>query len=65
MVEHSLQWLRAVMKDERVSKLLTREQIMWQFNLSQAPWWGGQFEQMIGLIEQSLYVKQSEMFFYR
>ncbi len=23
--------------------------IKWQFNLSRAPWWGGQFERMVGL----------------
>jgi hypothetical protein len=48
-------WLRAVMKDERVSNLLVTEGIQWQFNLSRAPWWGGQFERMIGLIKQSMY----------
>ena len=48
-------WLRTVMKDERVGNLLARGEIKWQFNLSRAPWWGGQFERMIGLIKQSLY----------
>jgi hypothetical protein len=48
-------WLRIVMKDERVGNLLARGEIKWQFNLSRAPWWGGQFERMIGLIKQSLY----------
>ena len=43
------------MKDERVSNFLARGEIKWQFNLSRAPWWGGQFERMIGLIKQSLY----------
>lgn len=48
-------WLRAVMKDERANEFLAREDIKWQFNLSRAPWWGGQFERLIGLIKQSLY----------
>ena len=48
-------WLRAVIKDERVCNLLVTEGIQWQFNLSRAPWWGGQFERMIGLIKQSMY----------
>ena len=48
-------WLRTVMSDERVSNLLARGEIKWQFNLSRAPWWGGQFERMVGLIKQSLY----------
>ena len=43
------------MKDERVGNLLARGEIKWEFNLSRAPWWGGQFERMIGLIKQSLY----------
>ena len=29
--------------------------IKWQFNLSRAPWWGGQFERRVGLVKQSLY----------
>ena len=48
-------WLRTVMKDECVSNFLVRGEIKWQFNLSRAPWWGGQFEKMIGLIKQSVY----------
>ena len=27
----------------------------WKFNLAKAPWWGGQFERMIGLTKQMLY----------
>ena len=26
----------------------------WKFNLSRAPWWGGQFEHIIGLVKQTL-----------
>ena len=26
-----------------------------KFNLSRAPWWGGQFEKMAGLVKQCLY----------
>lgn len=37
-------WIRAVMKDKRLQTYLTINQIKWQFNLSSAPWWGGQFE---------------------
>ena len=48
-------WLRTVMKDECVSNFLAKGEIKWQFNLSRVPWWGGQFERMIGLIKQSLY----------
>jgi hypothetical protein len=43
------------MKDERVGNLLARGEVKWKINLSRAPWWGGQFERMIGLIKQPLY----------
>ena len=29
--------------------------IKWQFNLSRAPWWGGQYERFIGIVKQALY----------
>ena len=32
-------WLRNVMKDERLSAFLARQEITWQFNLRRAPWW--------------------------
>ena len=28
---------------------------VWQFNLSRAPWWDGQYERIIGLVKQALY----------
>ena len=33
---------------------LSVNQIHWQFNLSRAPWWGGQFERMIGFVKSAL-----------
>ena len=27
----------------------------WQFNLTRAPWWGGQYERIIGIVKQSIY----------
>ena len=48
-------WLRNVMKDEELNDYLARQGIKWQFNLSRAPWWGGQFERLIGIVKQSLY----------
>ena len=30
------------------------KEIHWQFNLSRAPWWGSQFERMIGLVKRAL-----------
>ena len=42
------------MKDERLQNYLSINQIKWQFNLSRAPWWGGQFERMVGLVKSAL-----------
>ena len=36
-------WIRAVVEDERLQTYLNINQIKWQFNLSRAPWWGGQY----------------------
>ena len=37
-------WLKTVKESEKLHHLLSQRQIVWQFNLSRAPWWGGQFE---------------------
>ncbi len=47
-------WMKAVSEDERIQNFLSVRQISWQFNLSRAPWWGGQFERMIGLVKGAL-----------
>ncbi len=39
-------WLKEAQKSEKFS---------WQFNLSWAPWWGGQFERLIGLFKSAFY----------
>ena len=43
------------MEDERIYGFLTQYGIDWKFNLSCAPWWGGQFERLIGLVKGFLY----------
>ena len=48
-------WLNQVMNDERFNDFLAKMSIKWQFNLSRAPWWGGQFERMVGLVKRALY----------
>ena len=48
-------WLKRIMKEESLQNLLAHQHIKWQFNFSKAPWWGGQFERMVGLVKQSLY----------
>lgn len=35
-------WLSMVKKSEQLQDHLTHQGITWQFNLSRAPWWGGQ-----------------------
>ena len=42
------------MHNEQVQTYLAHQNIRWQFNLSRAPWWGGQFERLIGLVKSSL-----------
>ena len=41
--------------DERLHNYLWVNQIKWQFNLSRAPWWGGQFERIIGIMKSGLH----------
>ena len=43
------------MTDEKLNDYLSRQEIKWQFNLSRAPLWGGQFERMVGIVKGSLY----------
>ena len=38
-----------------MQKYLIKEEIQRTFNLSKAPWWGGKFERMVGLVKQCLY----------
>ena len=47
--------VRKITKDEQVNDYLARNNIKWQFNLSKAPWWGGQYERLIGLVKQAFY----------
>ena len=43
------------MKNETVHNFLVHQEIKWKFNLSRAPWWGGQFERLIGLTKNTMY----------
>lgn len=53
--ESAARWLHKIMNSERLNDYLAREDITWQFNLSRAPWWGGQFERLVGLVKQAMY----------
>ena len=48
-------WLEKVQQDQRFHDLRAGLTIKRQFNLSRAPWWGGQFERLIGLFKAALY----------
>ena len=48
-------WLKKVRKDEELNEFLSNQSISWRFNLSRAPWWGGQFERLIGLMKAAFY----------
>lgn len=48
-------WLNQVRREEKFNQFLFANKITWQFNLSRAPWWGGQFERLIGLVKAALH----------
>ena len=48
-------WLANINRDQKLRDFLHSETILWKFNVPKAPWWGGQFERLIGLIKASLY----------
>ena len=48
-------WIKNVMQDEKLQNWLARNAIKWQFNLSRASWWSGQFEPRFGLVKRAFY----------
>ena len=50
-----VKWLANINRDQKIRDFLSDETILWKFNVPKAPWWGGQFERLIGLIKASLY----------
>ena len=48
-------WLKEISRDERLQAYLAEEQITWRFNLSRAPWWGGQFERLVGVFKRAFF----------
>ena len=42
-------------KPEELNHFFNFNNVKWKFNLSRAPWWGGQLERMVGLVKNSLY----------
>ena len=50
-----VKWLNSINRDVKFRYFLSKKRIIWKFNLSRAPWWGGQYERLVGLTKQSLY----------
>ena len=48
-------WLKDIQKDKHKQAYLAEERITWRFNLSRAPWWGGQFERLVGVFKRAFY----------
>ena len=48
-------WLKGAQHSEKFNDYLAQHSITWQFNLSRAPWWGGQIERLIGLFKNAFY----------
>ena len=44
-------WIEKINKDELMQEYLIKEEIQWKFNLSRAPWRGGQFEWIVVLVK--------------
>ena len=47
-------WLSTLKKDHGVANYLGTLNIKWKFNLARAPWWGGFFERLVGIVKRSL-----------
>ena len=51
--------------NDQFHDILIKEKIICKFNLSRVPWWGRQYERLIGLTKQSLYRSIGESLFTR
>ena len=47
--------LKQLREDENLQGYLESHDIEWKFNLSRAPWWGRQFEQLIRMVKKAMY----------
>ena len=52
--EAAANWLKTLQEDEELNDYLGQRSIKWKFNLARAPWWGGFFERMVGIMKRSL-----------
>ena len=51
MFQAAARWIKEVREDEKLNDLMCNLSIEWRFNSSHAPWWGGQFERLIGVFK--------------
>ena len=51
----ALKWLERILQEEKIHNFLAKHHINWQFHLSRAPWWGVNFERIIGLTKKALF----------
>ena len=47
--------IKRINKSKIFHHFLNTKGIKWKSNLSRTPWWGGQFERMVGLLKNALY----------
>ena len=47
-------WIDGLRVDHELNNYLATQSIKWQFNLSRAPWWGGFFERLVGVMKSCL-----------
>ena len=52
--EATEKWLKTLRGDDGLNNYLGQQTIKWRFNLARAPWWGGFFERMVGIMKRSL-----------
>ena len=48
-------WIKRINRSEILHHFPNNKGIKWKFNLSRAPWWGGKFKRMVGLVKNTLY----------
>ena len=48
-------WLKQIQSNKKFQSYLSDKGIAWSFNLSWVPWWGDQFEGLIGLSKRAFY----------